>query len=191
MRRWPSSPAAQPKSLPGRQELMRSYHPPSKAQAQGSRVLLRGGLSHQLVDLGSQFRSADDEQGPLVCRGNRGRTGSEDSRRHLAPHTQWLAQFQNGQCMGFRWSTRDRRGLTGVDILGYIGPYDRPPTGSPAQHIRGQKVGTSFQMGVLPVATERTSKELSLRMGLKVCLVSEETRAVLLWHLSTNLSSCL
>lgn len=43
----------------------------------------------------------------------------------------------------------------------------------------------------VPVATERTSTALSLSTGLKVCLLSDEPAAVLLWHLSSSFSSCL
>lgn len=43
----------------------------------------------------------------------------------------------------------------------------------------------------VPVATERTSTALSFSTGLKLCLLSEEPTAVLLWHFSSSLSSCL
>jgi hypothetical protein len=41
-----------------------------------------------------------------------------------------------------------------------------------------------------PVATCRTSTVLSLMTGLKVCLLSAVDARILLWHLSTSLSSC-
>lgn len=41
-----------------------------------------------------------------------------------------------------------------------------------------------------PVATCRTSTVLSLMTGLKVCLLSAVEARILLWHLSTSLSSC-
>lgn len=61
------------------------------------------------------------------------------------------------------------------------------------EHGEGDARGCTAQAGGpagAPVATERTSTALSLSTGLKVCLLSAEPTAVLLWHLSSSFSSC-